>query len=279
MGSSLAALIALVALAASILMVLTTPREEPRPNGIDLSSLYDHRLASRPNGVEIDLVGHPFYEVPMPEPTSCRPPELDMGSDESWEEFATAAGTCLDRLWAPVLEELGLTGRTPEFAVTRTSPDEDDEESYTLAYYESDFARITVVLPNVRYVGALVPADHREDVWLALMGHEYGHHVQHLTGILDVSYDLRWNAGNADEELDTLRRTELQAECLAGVGLRGITDAERNRLEAVNANFNDGGDLETHGSARNRALWLERGWSGPTLGACNTYDAEPDQVA
>lgn len=278
-GSSVAALIALVALAASILMVVTTPREDPRPNGTDLSSLYDHRLASRPNGVEIDLLGHPFYEMAMPQPTSCQPPELDMGSDESWEEFATVTGTCLDELWAPVLEELGLTGRTPEFAVTRTSPDEDDEEGYTLAYYESDFARITVVLPNVRHLGALVPARDREDVWLALMGHEYGHHVQHLTGILDVSHDLRWNSGSADEELDTLRRTELQAECLAGVGLRGITDADPSRLDAVNANFNSGGDLETHGSAGNRAFWLERGWSEPTLHACNTYAAEPDRVA
>ncbi|WP_317846061.1 neutral zinc metallopeptidase [Nocardiopsis quinghaiensis] len=277
-GSSAAAVIALVALAASILMVVTTPREEPRPSGTDLSAHYDDRLAARPNGVEVDLVDHPLYGASVPEAVDCGTPDLDMGSDESWEEFATATGTCLDELWAPTLEEMGLSVGPLEFAVTQDSPDADGAEGYTLAYYESDLARITVVLPNVRHMGAQIPSQHREDVWLALMGHEYGHHVQYVTGILNISHDLRWNAGNEEDALDTLRRTELQAECMAGVGLRGITDADEETLAAVNANFNSGGDLDTHGSAGNRALWLERGWSEPTLDGCNTYGAEPGQV-
>nr|WP_201294759.1 MULTISPECIES: neutral zinc metallopeptidase [unclassified Nocardiopsis] len=278
-GSSLAAVVALVALAASILMVATTPREEPRTTGTDLSALYDQRLTARPNEVEVDLVGHPLYGAAVPERIDCPIPELDMGSDASWEEFASAAGGCLDELWSPVMAELGLLGETPEWTVTDVSPDDDNEDGYTLAYYESDYTRITVVLPNVRQLGAQIPAGEREDVWLALMGHEYGHHVQHVTGILDISHDLRWNAGSLDEELDTVRRTELQAECMAGVGLRGITGADPDALEAVNANFNTGGDLDTHGSAGNRAYWLEQGWTEPTVGACNTYGADPDRVS
>ncbi|OOC54450.1 MULTISPECIES: neutral zinc metallopeptidase [Nocardiopsis] len=277
-GSSVAAVIALLALAASILMVVTAPREEPRPSGTDLSAHYDDRLAARPNTVEVDLVDHPLYGTAVPEAVECDTPELDMGSDESWEEFATAAGACLDTLWTPALEGMGLSVEPLEFAVTQDSPDADGAEGYTLAYYESDLARITVVLPNVRQMGAQIPARHREDVWLALMGHEYGHHVQHVTGILAISHDLRWNAGSEADALDTLRRTELQAECMAGVGLRGITGADEETLAAVNANFNSGGDLDTHGSAAHRALWLEQGWSEPTLDGCNTYGADPDQV-
>lgn len=271
-------MIALVALAASILLVSTTSQEEPHPNGTDLSAHYDERLSERPNAVDIDLVDHPLYDAAMPEPVDCGTPELDMGSDESWEEFAASAGDCLHTLWTPVLEGLGLSVETPEFTVTRDSLDENEEEGYTLAYYESDRARITVVLPSVRGLGAQIPLDQREDVWLALLGHEYGHHVQQTTGILGISHEMRWNAGSEDDELDTLRRTELQAECLAGVGLRGITGADEDALDTVNTNFNSGGDLDTHGSAGNRAFWLGQGWSDTTIGGCNTYDADPSQV-
>ncbi|WP_317846992.1 neutral zinc metallopeptidase [Nocardiopsis deserti] len=275
-------MIALVALAASILIVATTPQEEPQPTGVDLSAHYDGRLRARPNQVEVDAVDHPLYDVAMPEPVDCDVPELDMASDESWEEFAAVSGDCLNTLWAPVFEDLGLSVELPEFAVTRVSPDSPDadpEEGYTLAYYESDLSRITIVLPNVRHLGALLPPGQREEVWLALMGHEYGHHVQYATGILGIAHGMTWKAEDEQAELEALRRTELQAECMAGVGLRGITGADEEALRTANEHFNGGGDLDTHGSASNRAFWLEQGWSQATVEGCNTYGAATDQVA
>jgi len=277
-GSSVAAAVSLVALAASIVMVSTTPQAEPPSNGADLSASYDEGLSARPHPVEVDIAEHPLYAAPMPSAVGCDIPALDIGSDESWQAFATTAGACLDTLWAPVMEDLGVSSRTPEITVTRESPDTGEEEGYTLAYYESDWERITVVLPNVRQLSAQIPAEEREDVWIALMGHEYGHHVQYATGILTISHDMRWNARSEDDELDTLRRTELQAECMAGIGLRGITGGDQDTLDTVNANFNEGGDLDTHGSASNRAFWLERGWSETTVEGCNTYGADPGEV-
>nr|WP_233571353.1 neutral zinc metallopeptidase [Nocardiopsis sp. Huas11] len=277
-GAGVAAAVALSALAASVLIVVTTPREDPPTGGTDLSLYYEDTLAAPPEPVTVDVADHPLYAAAMPEPVDCDTPELREESDESWEEFATAVGGCLDDLWAPVLTDLGLVAQAPEFAVTSESPDPEDAEGYTLAYYEGDYTRITVVLPNVRELGAQVRADEREEVWLALMGHEYGHHVQQTTGILGISHDLRMSAGTEADELDALRRTELQAECMAGIGLRGITDGGAGTLEVVNANFNGGGDLPTHGTAANRAFWLEQGWSQPTVGSCNTYDAEDGRV-
>ncbi|NKZ00199.1 neutral zinc metallopeptidase [Nocardiopsis alborubida] len=282
LGSAGAAVIALVALAASILIVATTPQEEPQPVGVDLTAHYDDRLRARPNQVEVDAVDHPLYDVAMPDPVDCDVPELDMASDESWEEFAAVSGDCLNTLWAPVFEDLGLSVELPEFAVTRVSPDSPDadpEEGYTLAYYESDLSRITIVLPNVRHLGALLPPGQREEVWLALMGHEYGHHVQYATGILGIAHGMTWKAEDERAELEAMRRTELQAECMAGVGLRGITGADEEALRTANDHFNGGGDLDTHGSASNRAFWLEQGWSQATVEGCNTYGATTDQVA
>ncbi|MBB5491132.1 hypothetical protein HNR07_002269 [Nocardiopsis metallicus] len=277
-GALAAASVALVALIASVAIVVNTPRQETPTGGADLSTFYDSGLYARPNPAEIDLVDHPLYDVAMPEPIDCPLPALRTGSDDSWEAFANEAGVCLNELWAPVMDELRLVPDLPEITVTDEPLDTDTEDSFTLAYYESDRGLITVVLPNVRQVGEQIPEAHQEDVWLALMGHEYAHHVQYATGILSVSHDLRRTAGSEDDELDTLRRTELQAECMAGAGLRGLTDPGGDALDVVNLHFNGGGDLDTHGTAANRALWLEAGYSSATVGGCNTYGADENEV-
>ncbi|CAL9593505.1 hypothetical protein SUDANB121_05305 [Nocardiopsis dassonvillei] len=277
-ASAVAATVALAALAASVVIVVATPQPEPAPTGENLAAHYDDGLAEPPARVLVDIVDHPLYDTATPQDIACEVPELEMGSDDSWEAFANATGHCLDELWAPVFEDLGLSANTPEITVTRESPDSGDEEGYTLAYYESDYERITVVLPNVRTLGGQVPAQAREDVWIALMGHEYGHHVQYVTGILDISHETRRRSASEEEELDMLRRTELQAECMAGIGLRAITGADERSLRWVNENFNGGGDLPTHGTAANRAHWLEEGWDEATVGGCNTYGAAPDEV-
>ena len=276
-GTLTAATVALIALTASVLMVMSTPQEEPSPRGTNLSQYYDDSLLARPTPVEIDLATHPLYEVSMPTKAECDLPDLDTRSEDSWLDFATASGDCLDDLWAPVMEELGLYPEPLEYAVT-TEEQDYVEDGYTLAYYEGDRTRITVVLPSVQEMDQYVPEHHRQNVWLALMGHEYGHHVQYATGILGVSHDVRRSAGNEDDELDALRRTELQAECLAGTALYGVTDGDTTALNAVNEYLNGGGDLSTHGRAVNRAYWLEQGWHQEAVGGCNTYEAAPRRV-
>lgn len=278
-GAFTAGAVALTALAASVLMVVSEPGEDPAPApGADLSTYYDDGLLDRPSPMEVVPDEHPLYDVPMPAAVDCDLPSLDSSSDPSWLEFSAEAGECLDTVWAPVMDELGLYPEAVEFEVSTESPDADSDEGSTLAFYEIDRNRVTVVLPNVRELGRHIPESDQDLVWLALMGHEYGHHVQHATGILPVSHDLRRNAEDETEELDTLRRTELQAECLAGVALGSIAEVDATDLQTVNEHFNSGGDLETHGRATNRAFWLEQGWGQETVAGCNTYDAEQRRV-
>ena len=57
-------------------------------------------------------------------------------------------------------------------------------------------------------------------VYLALLAHEYGHHVQTLAGVMETYWELRYNSG-ADTEpgLELSRRFELQAQCFSGMFL------------------------------------------------------------
>nr|WP_246425202.1 neutral zinc metallopeptidase [Streptomonospora nanhaiensis] len=132
---------------------------------------------------------------------------------------------------------------------------------------------ITVVLPNVSELARDVPDNSQESVWAALLGHEYGHHVQQATGILEESYAMERQAPTEDAELEALRRTELQAECMAGVAMQAMGGFDQAEIDRANTFLNSGSDLPTHGTSANRQEWFDNGASADTLEACNTYGA------
>jgi len=122
-----------------------------------------------------------------------------------------------------------------------------------------------------------------------VIAHEIGHHVQHLLGITDkVEQARRRNSAQANE---LSVRTELQADCLAGVWARH-SDTQRGTLEdgdieeALNTASQIGDDrLQkrsqgyvvpdsfTHGSAAQRVRWFSRGLKSGDPETCDTFGA------
>lgn len=123
-----------------------------------------------------------------------------------------------------------------------------------------------------------------------VIGHEIGHHVQNLLGILPrVNAERARLRGAAANELSV--RVELQADCFAGVWAasaqrRGLLE-EGDVEEALTAATAIGDDrLQqqsqgrvvpdsfTHGSSAQRVRWFRTGLQAGDPKACNTFSAQ-----
>ena len=132
---------------------------------------------------------------------------------------------------------------------------------------------------------------------LYVVGHEWGHHIQNITGIMD-GLNLQDSGPTSDGV-----RLELQADCFAGAWIAGAsqtlddngvpflqppTDAElRDALSAAAAVGDDNiqeqtqGQVQpetwTHGSSESRQKWFGIGYQ-QGASACDTFGASAGEL-
>jgi hypothetical protein len=119
-----------------------------------------------------------------------------------------------------------------------------------------------------------------------VIGHEFGHHIQHLLGI-DRRVAAANQANPAGQNALSVR-VELQADCLAGVWAHSVytrgelttSDLEEKLNTAVfigddfqarAAGMTIDPGLFTHGSSAQRRQWLRTGFESGEPGACDTF--------
>ncbi|PPK62212.1 neutral zinc metallopeptidase [Actinokineospora auranticolor] len=226
----------------------------------------------------VDLAANSLLKPGSKLPTTdCELPEFDTDRKDL-ESYYLAAIDCLNRAWRPVVLQAGNAFVPPKLD-TQDSPKSDcgegpSEEEATAFYCSEDR---TIYMPRVRLIDAV--SDYPE-LHMAVLAHEYGHHVQYLSDILYAERLLE-NSAPKDESLELSRRTELQANCFAGVFLAAIKDhgsiSSKFADDSV-AGYDGSDDTDTHGTAHNRGMWAKRGLEAGNTIACDTWSAPVAEV-
>jgi hypothetical protein len=114
--------------------------------------------------------------------------------------------------------------------------------------------------------------------------HEYGHHLQHASGILEAAHDLEYDANSRETALEWSRRVELQASCFGAVFVSAnsrtlpVTGAVKRGWDWVTDTGDRPSGPRDHGSRKNHNYWTKRGWNSRNLAFCNTFTASPTLV-
>jgi predicted metalloprotease len=233
----------------------------------------------------------------------ARPRQTGAPQDEVGR-FVNRVLSSTDVIWKDVFSKQGQTYRAPTLVIYRDSTPAGcgraqsamgpfycptDQKVYLDTSFFDQIA--------TRFGGCDVGSESCRFAQAYVIGHEIGHHVQQLLGILPKAHQAQQAAGGGAEANRIQVRVELQADCFAGVWAKrendlllsqgkramvepGDVDAALRTAAAIGddtlqkrAQGRVVPDSFTHGSSEQRKRWFETGFKGGTVPSCNTFAA------
>jgi predicted metalloprotease len=225
--------------------------------------------------------------------TAPSQPVLRSPADDAQVKFVSQVLRSTETVWGAAFQERGQTYVEPKLRLYR--------DSYPTACGLGQAAAGPFYCPNDRIVyldlsffdvmtqqlGAPGQFAHAY-----VIGHEVGHHVQNLLGILGNVDAQRERLGEVEANALSVR-IELQADCFAGVWAARSQKEQGWRLEsgdiesALNAASQIGDDTLqrrsqgtvvpdsfTHGTSAQRVAWFKRGIESGGIDGCDTFSAK-----
>ncbi|MEU6036269.1 neutral zinc metallopeptidase [Actinomadura sp. NPDC047616] len=245
-------------------------------------------LGRQPAASRADATDNRLYATGALTPVACRIPAIDQ-APASMRRFMDALSDCLDASWRTQFGKASMAFSPPKRVFWETSG-----RSPCGTYPNPGASAFYCPANNTMYVGLrhVVETSGGEPlsnftVFARVIAHEYGHHVQERAGILRYGHRQMETASTATARMETSRRIELQAQCLAGAFLgaeRRAMGITRRQYLAMMEDVRGRGDerlppdQRDHGSSRNYAGWVAIGFRGDGLAVCNTWTAPPRAV-
>lgn len=250
--------------------------------GIDLTSLLSSPSASSPSSSTVDV-------------STCRT-GADANARVECRMVATAES--LDQVWKTQLTQQGtnLAYELPDFQIFTNSVSTACGNATSAVgpfYCPGD----STVYLDLGFFDDMVTKYGASDSVLAqeyVVAHEWGHHIQNLQGVFRT-HDTRETG-----EQGAGVRSELQADCYAGVWMHwasttrdpatgayylntptadellgALQTAQAIGDDRLQAKYQGTSNPETwtHGSANQRAAWLQRGLDSGEIATCDTWSA------
>lgn len=194
-------------------------------------------------------------------------------SKKTWRKVMQKTANCAREMWAGPVAKAGYQATYAKVTIFEGSVDSPCGVATAPGFYCPANQGIYL---NTKGGGGGHPSQYEWMWYYMTMMHEYGHHVQARTGVLTAAW--RWQSeqgANSDGFWRVSRRTELQANCFSGMGLRRSQAIDRGNFERYASNMM--GEKE-HGSAKNQYRWYRQGWQESAIKHCNTYVASGKEV-
>lgn len=244
------------------------------------------RPADPPDGTGDLLTANPLYAQGGLANLDCPAEDLgDAGTSEQTRFYTKLLG-CLNAEWQPPVERAGFRYTEPgllvfDSPVNTPCGNATPESGRRLAFYCPGDSVLYADVPQMRkFFGDI------DIAYAILIGHEFGHHVQFETGVLDAYDEAVYD--DYDQRLSLSRRVELQASCMGGLFLGAIADsfpvdADRLRiLDQVAGSFGDAPDApenrRDHGSGESNHDWILNAFRDNDIAVCNTFTAPESAV-
>ncbi|HJQ46219.1 MAG TPA: neutral zinc metallopeptidase [Amycolatopsis sp.] len=236
----------------------------------------------------IELAGHPLLADPTAGLSNAGCSVPGWPSDPATSQaFFTAAVNCLNARWGQLLTAMDLPFHPPQLEFPTGSSFTTDCGTIsvgvaTAAYYCKDHLYLPWRGLQTSQYG------NKPGVYLALVAHEYGHHVQDLVGLMDAAWNVIYADGeNSPGGLEMSRRKELQAQCFSGMFMgatanqggtvtQNVFDTAWNDQATRGDNTSGSHD---HGTNAHYASWWRKGAQGDRLTQCNTFAASGSDVS
>ena len=249
-------------------------------------------MGADPGAILSDIAGGgggtSSYTPAPPAPSAGRTPGASGPASDAQTQFVSRVLKSTEDVWHEIFKDMGRPYRDPKLVLFRDATRTEcgvgqaamgpfycpaDQRVYLDLGFFDELAR------RFRVPGQFPQA--------YVIAHEVGHHVQNLLGISGKVQQMRQSMSKRDGNALSVR-TELQADCFAGVW--GHHANQKNLLQAgdveegLRAAAAIGDDMMqkraqgrvspeswTHGSSEQRVTWLRRGLTEGTIDACDTF--------
>lgn len=235
---------------------------------------------------------NPLYGAPYLGASKCKEPKIALNTQANVAKYDQYLLNCLYSVWRS--------------NVWRARGDYNVKPSLIVHPYTTVNTRCGSVTNNSFYCsykngGIYIPWKFIANLWkqnqafarayaTQTLAHEYGHHIQRQTGILDASWWRQNHMTTSSAALAESRRRELQAQCLGGVYIgadRAYYPMTGSILTQWKYLVSHSGDMKgyarDHGSWTNNSFWSNAGFNGDGkgrhAGSCQTFAASATRIA
>jgi predicted metalloprotease len=261
-----------------------SPSESPSPSPSPASTTPTEAPAP---AQDVILTANKLYTVGPIAASKCAEPPFAPINFTAARNYYNAMLPCLNRTWSLAMKKAGLPFRPPKAVVYagKLSSPCGMQRSVRASYCG---ANATIYLPFIvdnRYYRS--NPTYARAIMLNTFAHEYGHHVQNLSGILAASVS-RQQKMTPNQKLLESRRRELQATCLgaaylganaAFIPMRGPLLQNWKFLIAHTGDDYSRPRVHDHGNRVSNYQWTIAGYNSKQPNACNTFTAPEARVA